>query len=200
MKNLLKLSFLVGFIFISASVSGKNKDFSLSILNVASKTINFEVLTSQNVSLFVYNDKDGELFSEKINKDLNVAKSYNLENFPAGTYYLVAESDYRIERYKISISNEEVLVDKTPVSEVNKPVYFINGNKVNLHLNNLDKEAKISVTDLSNNVYYSENKKGINGELNITFDLDPATSDAYVISVEKNGDSFNKIISLKQSF
>lgn len=197
MKNLLKLSFLAGFIFLSVSVMGKDKDFSISFGNVIAKKLNFELLNAKNVSLYVYNDKDGELYSEKVEKSSSVSKSYDLNNFPSGTYYLVAESEYKIEKYKITIDADDASVEKTPVLEIAKPEYTIQGNQVKLYMPKLSEGVNVSVQDFADNVYYDQAKTPTDGELVINFDLDPQTADSYIISVAKGGNVFNKIISLK---
>lgn len=197
MNKLLKSAFLVGSLFISASLMSKDKDFSLSIKSTESKTISFDVLNGKNISLVIYNDAYGELFSEKLESENNVTKSYDLKDLESGTYYLVAESDQKIEKYKINISyNNTVEIEKTPFSEINKPEYTISGNMAQLHLSGLKNSATISVSDFSGNVYYNATKNAANGELNMTFDLDPKTSDRYIISVEEKGNVFNKIVTL----
>ncbi|WP_344827794.1 hypothetical protein [Chryseobacterium ginsenosidimutans] len=197
MNKLLKSAFLVGFLFISASLMSKDRDFSLSIGTSTAKTVNFEVLNAQNISLVIYNDTYGEVFSEKVGTENSVTKSYNLENLAAGTYYLVAESDQKIEKYKISISTNNTLeIEKTPFAEINKPEYTISGNMVKLHLSGVKNSANISVTDFSDTIYYNATKKATDGELNLTFDLSLRSSDKYIISVEEGGNVFNKVITL----
>lgn len=198
MNTLLKSSFLVGFLLISASLMSKDRDFSISLGNVNAKTINFEVSNAKNVSLFVYNDIDGELFSEKLDTENAVSKSYDLQELSYGTYYLVAESETKVEKYKISIGKDNVLkVEKNPVSVINKPEYTISGNFVKLHMSDVNKPVNISVLDFANNSYYSEAKQSADGTIDLTFNLDPKTSENYIIRVEENGNVFNKIISLK---
>ncbi|MCS3869606.1 hypothetical protein J3D55_002522 [Chryseobacterium ginsenosidimutans] len=197
MIKLLKSAFLVGFLFISASLMSKDRDFSLSIGTSTAKTVNFEVLNAQNISLVIYNETYGEVFSEKVGTENSVTKSYNLENLAAGTYYLVAESDQKIEKYKINIGlNNTLDIEKTPFAEINKPEYTISGNMVKLHLSGVKSSANISVTDFSDTIYYNATKKAANGELDLTFDLSLKTSDKYIISVEEGGNVFNKIITL----
>ncbi|MET3535750.1 hypothetical protein [Chryseobacterium limigenitum] len=197
MNKLLKSAFLVGSLFISASLMSKDRDFSLSIKTTEAKTISFDVLNGKNISLVIYNDAYGELFSEKLESENNVTKSYDLKDLESGTYYLVAESDQKIEKYKINISyNNKVEIEKTPFSEINKPEYIISGNMAQLHLSGLKNSATISVSDFAGNVYYNTTKNTANGELNMTFDLDPKTSDRYIISVEEKGNVFNKIVTL----
>lgn len=198
MNKLLKSGFLAGFLLISASLMSKDRDFSISLGNVNSKTLNFEISNAKNVSLFVYNDIDGELFSEKLNTENSVSKSYDLNEFATGTYYLVAESETKVEKYRISITKNNVMeVDKTPVSVINKPEYTISDNVVKLHLSNTKNPVNISVMDFANNSYYNQTKQSADGELDLTFDLNRNTSESYIIRVEENGNIFNKIISLK---
>ncbi|WP_415327012.1 hypothetical protein [Chryseobacterium sp. MMS23-Vi53] len=197
MTKLLKSAFLVGFLLISASLMSKDRDFALSFGTATAKTVNFEVLNAKNISLVIYNDTYGELFSEKTGNEESVTKSYNLENLAAGTYFLVAESDQKIEKYKINISNDNTLqIEKTPFSEINKPEYTISGNMVKLHLSGVKNSATISVTDLAENIYYNATKKASNGDLDLTFDLNLKTADKYIITVEEGGNVFNKIITL----
>jgi dienelactone hydrolase len=85
MKNLLKFSFLIGFLFISANVMANDKDFSISIDNINAKKLSFQMTNAKNVALYVYNDKKGELLAEKIRKHDEVSRTYDLKNFPVGT-------------------------------------------------------------------------------------------------------------------
>ena len=187
MKNLLKFSFLIGFLFISANVMANDKDFSISIDNINAKKLSFQMTNAKNVALYVYNDKKGELLAEKIRKQDEVS----------GTYYLVAESDSKIEKYKITIDETDATIEKTPVSEIFKPEYTIEGNHVKLLMPKLTDGVTVSVQDFTNTVYYNQTLTPNNGELVVQFDLNPENADAYVISVEKGENTFNKIIYLK---
>lgn len=197
MKNLLKFSFLIGFLFISANVMANDKDFSISIDNINAKKLSFQMTNAKNVALYVYNDKQGELFAEKVRKQDEVSRTYDMKNFPAGTYYLVAESDSKIEKYKITIDETNASIEKTPVSEIFKPEYTIEGNHVKLVMPKLTDAVTVSVEDFTNTVYYNQTLTPKNGELVVQFDLNPENADAYVISVEKGDNTFNKIIYLK---
>lgn len=198
MKNLLNSILLVGFMLISASFMSKDKDFSLSIASTNSTTLNFEVLNAENISLSIYSDKNGELFSEKLGTVNTVFKSYDLKTLDMGTYYLVAESDQKVEKYKISIDYlNNVTIDKKPVSQIKKPTYSVDGNRVKLSVQNMKTPAIVSITDFSGIVYYSETKKSDDGNLDLTFELNPFAAEKYIITVEEDGNIFNKIIALK---
>lgn len=198
MNRLLKVVFVTGFLLFSVNVMSKDRDFSLSIGDIQAKTLNFELLNARSVSVFVYNNAHDELFSENLTDGDRVTKTYDFQSFIPGTYYLVAESEIKIEKYRIKINAENVMeVEKTPVSAVYKPEYTISGHMAKLHMSDVKGPVSISVYDLSNTTYYTSNKKYADGKVNITFDLDPKTADQYIIQVEENGNIFNKIISLR---
>lgn len=197
MNKLIKLSFLAGFLFLSTNILAKDKDFSVAIKEVTNKTVNFELSNAKNVSIYVYNGEKGEVFSEKIISNDSVEKAYNMSDMSAGTYYLVAESESKIEKYKITVDEKNVIVDQAPVSVITKPEYTINKNIVKLQMANVIGDVRVSIYDTLNNTYYSKNNVSKDGILDLTFDLNPANADTYIINVEKDGDSFSRMITLK---
>ncbi|OCA76526.1 hypothetical protein BBH99_12465 [Chryseobacterium contaminans] len=198
MSTLLKAVSFAGALLVSVNAMSKDRDFSLSFGNVQDKTLNFELSNVKNVSVFVYNNAHDELFSENLTDGNHVMKTYSFQSFTPGTYYLVAESEVKIEKYKIKINADNVMeVEKTPVSAVHKPEYTISGHMAKLHMSDVKGPVSISVYDVSNTTYYTSNKKYAEGKVDITFDLDPKTADQYIIQVEENGNIFNRMISLK---
>ncbi|MFC4688443.1 MAG: hypothetical protein BGO86_15470 [Chryseobacterium sp. 36-9] len=198
MKSLLKISLIVSAMLISMSVSAKDKFFSISLTEANSKTLRFEIFNAENVSLYFYNDRKDEIYSENIGNKENVEKTYDLSTLSEGDYFLVAESDFKIEKYKVTIDkNGNVSAAKTPVLAFNKPEYTVENNIVKLHMNSIENAINVTVSDLANNEYYNQSVKANNGEINLKFDLNANNSPAYIISVEKNGDVFNRLITLK---
>ena len=198
MKSLLNISLIVSAMLISMSVSAKDKFFSISLTEANSKTLRFEIFNAENVSLYFYNDRKDEIYSENIGNKENVEKTYDLSTLSEGDYFLVAESDFKIEKYKVTIDkNGNVSAAKTPVLAFNKPEYTVENNIVKLHMNSIENAINVTVSDLANNEYYNQSVKANNGEINLKFDLNANNSPAYIISVEKNGDVFNRLITLK---
>ena len=199
MNKLIKLSFLAGFLFLLTNIlaKDKDKDFSVAIKEVTNKTVNFELSNAKNVSIYVYNGEKGEVFSVKFISNDSVEKAYNMSDMSAGTYYLVAESESKIEKYKITVDEKNVIVDQAPVSAITKPEYTINKNIVKLQMANVIGDVRVSIYDTLNNTYYSKNNVSKDGILDLTFDLNPANADTYIINVEKAGDSFSRMITLK---
>lgn len=196
MNKFIKLSFLAAVTFISVNVFGKDKDFSLSIGEVKQKTVHFGISNAKNVSIYVYNADKNELFSEKIKVE-TAEKSYNMSNMAAGTYFLVAESEGKIEKYKITVDENQVLVDQAPISAMTKPAYTVDKNIVKLKMNDVVGDVRVSIYDTANNTYYSNDNAVKNGMIDLTFDLNPENAETYIISVEKGDDSFSRMITLK---
>ena len=197
MKKFIKLSLLIGVLLISGSAVARDVDFSLSFNTVTNKSINFNISNSKNVSLYFYDDSKDEIFSEVISKNNTAEKSYNLDKLENGDYYLVAESDNRIEKYKITVKENIVNVDKAPISAITKPEYTVTKNVVKLQMSDVVGDVKVSVYDTANNTYYSKNNVAKDGMIDLTFDLNPQNPETYIINVEKDGDSFSRMISLK---
>ncbi|MCX8523333.1 hypothetical protein OF897_05300 [Chryseobacterium formosus] len=198
MKKVFKSVLLIGFLSISATAMSKEKDFSLSFGKTEAETVNFEVSNAKNVSVVIYNDFYGELFSDTFEDYNSVSKSYNFKDLDSGVYYLVLESQQKIEKYKIKVySDKKIEIEKEPVSEIFKPEFVVDGNKVKLLLSGVKTTAKISVTDFEDTIYYNATKSATNGEIELTFDFSKKTADQYIITVEENGKVFNKIISLR---
>ena len=90
-----------------------------------------------------------------------------------------------------------VKAEKTPVLALNKPEYTIENNIVKLYMNNVENGVNVSISDLANNEYYNQTVNTKNGEINLKFDFNANNSPAYVISVTKDDDVFNRLITLK---
>lgn len=198
MKNILKLSLIVGALFFTINISAKDRVFSISLVDVSSKVLKFEVINAENVSLYFYNDRKDEIYSENLGNRAIVEKTYDLSTLSTGEYFLVAESESKIEKYRVIIDKDgNVKAEKTPVLALNKPEYTIENNIVKLYMNNVENGVNVSISDLANNEYYNQTVNTKNGEINLKFDFNANNSAAYVISVTKDGAVFNRLITLK---
>ena len=198
MKNILKLSLIVGALFFTINISAKDRVFSISLVDVSSKVLKFEVMNAENVSLYFYNDRKDEIYSENLGNRAIVEKTYDLSTLSTGEYFLVAESDLKIEKYRVTIDKDgNVKAEKKPILALNKPKYTIENNIVKLYMNNVENGVNVSISDLANNEYYNQTVNTKNGEINLKFDFNANNSAAYVISVTKDGAVFNRLITLK---
>lgn len=198
MKKFVQLSLMTFSLLLSVSMMAKDNDFSISFGEVKANAVHFEVANSRNVSLTIYSARQKELYSEKVDKEDKVSRAFSFNDMAAGTYYLVAESDAKIEKYEITISSKGVIIDQTPVSKIAKPEYTIDGNRVRMAVNDTaGKPVKVSVYDAANNLEFAQTKEQKEGNVVMNFDFNKNNSPFYVISVEKDGDTFNKVIAFK---
>ena len=150
MKNILKLSLIVGALFFTINISAKDRVFSISLVDVSSKVLKFEVMNAENVSLYFYNDRKDEIYSENLGNRAIVEKTYDLSTLSTGEYFLVAESEFKIEKYRVTIDKDgNVKAEKTPVLALNKPEYTIENNIVKLYMNNVENGVNVSISDLA---------------------------------------------------
>ena len=155
-------------------------------------------MNAENVSLYFYNDRKDKIYSENLGNRAIVEKTYDLSTLSTGEYFLVAESEFKIEKYRVTIDKDgNVKAEKTPVLALNKPEYTIENNIVKLYMNNVENGVNVSISDLANNEYYNQTVNTKNGEINLKFDFNANNSAAYVISVTKDGAVFNRLITLK---
>ena len=115
MKNILKLSLIVGALFFTINISAKDRVFSISLVDVSSKVLKFEVMNAENVSLYFYNDRKDEIYSENLGNRAIVEKTYDLSTLSTGEYFLVAESEFKIEKYRVTIDKDGNVKQKKPL-------------------------------------------------------------------------------------
>jgi hypothetical protein len=121
MKKILKLSLLLAFVLTTMQTYAGEGDFLLYVKKGDGKAIRFALNGIKNINLSIY-DKDGNLiFSEKATDEVGILRTYSLEEFPEGTYFLEAENNLKKVRYEIVIANENASLSKSAVAQVYKP-------------------------------------------------------------------------------
>jgi hypothetical protein len=121
MKKILKLSLLFALVLTTMQTYAGEGDFLLYVKKGDGKAIRFALNGIKNINLSIY-DKEGNLiFSEKATDEVGILRTYSLEEFPEGTYFLEAENNLKKVRYEIIIANENASLSKSAVAEVYKP-------------------------------------------------------------------------------
>ncbi|KAF2517619.1 secretion protein [Flavobacterium zhairuonense] len=121
MKNL-KLSLVGAVLFtgFSAFAIGGNEDFNLHVLKTNGKLITFALNQVKKANVAIY-DKDGTLlYSESASGKEGILRTFNLEEFPIGTYYLEVEDNVKKVRHEITITNDTSVLSRKAVSSVYK--------------------------------------------------------------------------------
>ncbi|TPG41752.1 T9SS type A sorting domain-containing protein [Flavobacterium pectinovorum] len=132
MKNL-KLSLVCAVLFTGMStyaIDG-NEDFNLHVLkNNNGKLITFALNQVKKATLTIY-DKDGTvLYSEAASGKDGILRTFSLEEFPAGTYFLEVEDNAKKVRHEITITDETSVLSSKAVSSVYKAGVSANNTSV----------------------------------------------------------------------
>ena len=132
MKKILKLSLVCAVLFTGFStyaIDG-NEDFNLHVIKTSGKQITFALNKLQKASLSIY-DKDGSLiYSENASGKDGILRTFSLEEFPAGTYFLEVEDNVKKVRHEITITDDNTVISKKAVSSVYKPGFSANNTSV----------------------------------------------------------------------
>ncbi|WP_428231602.1 T9SS type A sorting domain-containing protein [Flavobacterium sp.] len=126
MKKILKLSLVCAVLLTGMStyaIDGNdngNADFNLHVLKANGKLITFALNQVQKANLSIY-DKNGSLiYSENASGKEGILRTFSLEEFPAGTYYLEVEDSVKKVRHEITITDDASVLSSKAVSSAYK--------------------------------------------------------------------------------
>ncbi|MGO4771367.1 secretion protein [Flavobacterium sp. W22_SRS_FK3] len=122
MKKILKLSLVCAVLFTGTSIYAidGNEDFHLHVLKTNGKVITFALNKVTKAKLAIY-DQDGTLiYSEYASGKDGILRTFSLEEFPEGTYYLEAEDNVKKVKHEITITDNKTVLSAKAVSSVYK--------------------------------------------------------------------------------
>ncbi|MTH14184.1 T9SS type A sorting domain-containing protein [Flavobacterium sp. LC2016-01] len=121
MKNL-KLSLVCAVLFtgMSAFAIDGNDNLNVHVLKTNGKVITFALNQVKKANVSIY-DKDGTLiYSESASGKDGILRTFNLEEFPEGTYYLEVEDNVKKVKHEIIITDEKTVLSAKAISSVYK--------------------------------------------------------------------------------
>ena len=123
MKKILKLSLVCAVLFsgMSTYAIDGNEDFNLHVLKKGNgKLITFALNKVTKAKLAIY-DKDGNLiYFENASGKEGILRTFSLEEFPEGTYFLEAEDNVKKVRHEITITDDTTVLSTKAVSSIYK--------------------------------------------------------------------------------
>ncbi|MEP6804038.1 MAG: secretion protein, partial [Flavobacterium sp.] len=84
----------------------------------------------QKANLAIY-DKEGTLiYSENASGKEGILRTFSLEEFPAGTYYLEAEDNVKKVRHEITVTDDATVLSTKAISSAYKAGYSAKNTSV----------------------------------------------------------------------
>jgi uncharacterized ion transporter superfamily protein YfcC len=119
MKTILKISLVVLVAMTSMSTYAiEGGDFSLKVRNGNNKEISFAVNQIQKANVTITDKFHNVIYSEVATGKEGILKTYNLEEFPEGTYYLEVETNSKKVIHEITVSKKSTTLSVKSVTAI----------------------------------------------------------------------------------
>ena len=121
MKAILKLSLVCAVLLsgISTYAIDGNEDFNLHVLKNG-KMITFGLNQVQKAKLAIYDNEGNLFYSENAAGKDGILRTFDLQDFPNGTYFLEVEDNSKKVRYEIIVNDDLTTLSSKAISAVYK--------------------------------------------------------------------------------
>jgi hypothetical protein len=197
MKNLFKFSLLLVVTLFTINLHASDVHFSLGVKKVQGRMVTFSFGEIKQMELSIYDAMNVMVYTENIDYHKFINRTYDLKNLPEGVYYLVAESDLKRAKYRISIVGENAELSETPISEEFKPLFFKNNGLIKLNFLNINElPTVIKIYNRDDVLVYDS---GVINDQTISkvFDIYNIENEEYTIIITNNNNLFSKTFDKK---
>ena len=120
MKKILKISLVLGIVLLAMNVYAVAVNFSLHNKFRQEKMISFGLEDSDQIKVSIYDANDSLIHTENVMVDGKLVRSYDLNNFNEGVYYLVEESKTKVTKYEVLVLDDSATIMSDPLTEEKK--------------------------------------------------------------------------------
>ena len=118
MKTISKLSLVTLFALACSTTYAIDGDFLLNVKKRKGIEISFALNGQQKAKVSIYDTSNKVLFSENAVGKKGISKTYNLDEFPEGNYYLIVTNDFKSIKHTIKVNGGSAVLSKKPILEV----------------------------------------------------------------------------------
>lgn len=131
MKKILKLSLVCAVLFTGSTYAiDGNEDFNLHVIRSNGKVVTFALNQVKKATITIY-DKEGTLiYSENASGREGILRTFNLEEFPEGTYFLEVEDNVKKVKHEITIIDNKTILSSKAFSSVYKAGFSAKNSSV----------------------------------------------------------------------
>lgn len=197
MKKIFKISLAVVVMFTTLNVHAVDSNLLVNFKKEEGKKVSFTLNEINKVKLSIYDSNDVLLFNENVLESNKLSRTYDLMAFPEGEYYMIAESDLKISKYKLEVKGSVAKLYPEAISEVFKPIFQYNPTigQVYINLNNTIKmPVSVKIYDGDSDLIYSKTKS-IKELSSKSFNMKDLKGNDCTFVVSYNGKTFEKTIS-----
>ncbi len=122
MKTILKLSLVIALLFTGVnSYAIDGGDFNLHVIRNQGKLISFSLSKVHLARVTIYETDGTPIYTEKVKgTEAGILRTFDLEEFPKGTYLLEVETGDKKVIHEINITSEKTNLSSTALSVVYK--------------------------------------------------------------------------------
>ncbi|WP_051197564.1 T9SS type A sorting domain-containing protein [Flavobacterium soli] len=194
MKTILKLTLVLAVVLTAVGAQAANGDFYLHVRKEQGKTIRFALNQDTKTEISILDPQERILFSETTSNKNGINRTYDLNELAKGTYFLEVETDAKIARYEITVSDKDANLSKKAIFETFKPVLVSKKGLVTLSIpNTKNTTVAIKVYDRYQNEVYSATLKDMDA-VNKKFDVSNFTGEEYTFVMDYDNKSFTESI------
>jgi len=119
MKTILKLTLALLVAMTTISTYAINGDILLNVKQVNGKEISFAINQLQKANVIITDKFNNIIYSETVTGKAGIFKTYSLEEFPEGTYFLKIETNSKKVTHEITVTKVASTLSRKSIQNQN---------------------------------------------------------------------------------